>query len=218
MAWHPFRNIGLKITALLLGLLLWYTVSGHQIERRLTVPVFYSNLPSPLELTGDQLDAVSVHVRGDDSVVGPLTDVRLQVVVDLGDAHSGLNIIPLRVDDVVAPAGVEVVMVEPGTVAVTLERTGQLDVAVNPTVEGQPAPGYVRGEAQVDPPTVTVAGPVSRLKDRIQVITERVLIDGRTSTLVQDVGVGVLDSQVRVVTPHTVRVTVPITPKAPAQP
>jgi YbbR domain-containing protein len=215
MAWHPLRNLGLKFAALALGCLLWYTVSGHQIERRLPVPVFYSNLPSPLELTGDQMDTVSVHVRGDDNIVGSLTDGRLQVVVDLGDAHSGTNIIPLRVDDVAAPPGVEVVMIDPGTVTVTLERTGQLDVAVRPTVDGQPAPGYVAGDALVEPPTVTIAGPESRLKNRISVITERVLIEGRTSTLVQDVGVGVADAQLRVLRPHTVKVTVPIMPKTP---
>jgi YbbR domain-containing protein len=215
MAWRPLRNLGLKVTALALGTLLWYTVSGHQIERRLAVPVFYSNLPSPLELTGDQMDTVSVHVRGDDNIVGNLTEGRLQVVVDLGDAHSGMNIIPLRVDDVVAPPGVEVVMIDPGTVPVTLERTGQLDVVVRPTIEGEPAPGYMEGDPQVDPSTVTVAGPESRLKSRITVITERVLINGQSSPVVQDVGVGVLDSQLRVLRPHTVRVTVPIVPKTP---
>src|SRR5689334_12499372 len=124
MAWHPFRNVGLKIAALALGSLLWYTVSGHRIERRLPVPVYYSNVPAPLQLTGDQMDTVNVHVRGDENLVAGLTDGRLQVVVDLGDARSGTNIIPLRVDDVTAPSGVDVVMIDPGTVTVTLERTG----------------------------------------------------------------------------------------------
>ena len=213
MAWRPLRNVGLKIAALMLGTLLWYTVSGHQIERRLPVPVFYSNLPAPLELTGDQMDTVSVHVRGDENIVGSLSDARLQMVVDLGDAHSGTNIIPLRVDDVVAPSGVDVLTIDPGTVTVTLERTGHLDVAVKPTVEGKPAPGFALGNVTVEPETVTVSGPESRLKSPIAVITERVLVDGETKTIVHDVGVGVADAQLRVLQPHTVRVTVPIVPR-----
>jgi len=140
-------------------------------------------------------------------------DGRMQVVVDLGDARSGTNIIPLRVDDVTSPSGVEVVMIDPGTVTVTLERTGRLDVAVTPTVDGQPSPGYVAGAAKSDPSVVTVAGPESRLKQPISVITERVSLDGRTSTVVQDVGVGVVDAQLRVLNPRSVRVTVPITAK-----
>ncbi len=212
MAWHPFRNVGLKIAALALGSLLWYTVSGHRIERRLPVPVYYSNVPAPLQLTGDQMDTVNVHVRGDENLVAGLTDGRLQVVVDLGDARSGTNIIPLRVDDVTAPSGVDVVMIDPGTVTVTLERTGQVDVPVSPTVDGQPAPGYVAGAPKVEPAVVTVAGPESRLNQPISVITERVTLDGRTGTVVQEVGVGVADAQLRVLRPHSVRVTVPVTP------
>jgi YbbR domain-containing protein len=215
MAWHPFRNVGLKLTALVLGTLLWYTVSGHRIERRLPVPVSYSNLPSPLELTGDQMDTVSVHVRGDDSVIRGLAEGQLQVVVDLGDAHSGNNIIPLRTDEVVAPIGVDVLQIDPGTVTVTLERSGRLDVAVRPTVEGDPAPGYVVGTITAEPAVVTVAGPESRLRSPISVVTERVLIDGRSSSVIQDVGVGVTDAQLRVVRPHTVRVTIQILPRTP---
>ncbi|MEO8482804.1 MAG: CdaR family protein [Acidobacteriota bacterium] len=215
MAWHPFRNIGLKVAALALGSLLWYTVNGHRIERRLPVPVYYSNVPAALQLTGDQVDTVNVHLRGDEGVVTGLSDGRVQVVVDLGDARSGTNIIPLRVDDVTAPSGVEVEMIDPGTVTVTLERTGQLDVAVKPTIDGNPAPGYIAGPAKVEPSVVTVAGPESRLNAQVSVITERVTLDGRTGTVVQDVGVGVADAELRVLHPHNVRVTVPIAPRTP---
>ena len=34
MAWHPFQHFGLKVAALALGTLLWLTVSGQQVERR----------------------------------------------------------------------------------------------------------------------------------------------------------------------------------------
>lgn len=210
MAWHPFRNIGLKVAALALGALLWYTVSGHRIERRLPVPVFYSNVPTPLELTGDQMDTVNVQVRGDANVVADLTEGRLQVLVDLGAARTGTNIIPLRVDNVSAPSGVEVVMIDPGTVTVTLERTAQIEVAVRPSVEGLPAAGYDVGEIKVEPALVLVAGPESRLKNPISVNTERVILDGRTASVTEDVSVGVSDAQLRVVRPHAVRVTVQI--------
>jgi YbbR domain-containing protein len=136
----------------------------------------------------------------------------VQVVVDLGDSHSGTNIIPLRTDEVVSPLGVEVLQIDPGTVTVTLERSGVLDVLVQPKVEGQPAPGFQVSGVQVVPQVVTVAGPESRLKSPFSVITERIVLDGRKSGFVQDVGVGVADSQLRIVRPHAVRVTVGIVP------
>lgn len=210
MAWHPFRNLWLKAGALVLGTILWFVVSGRQIERRLSVPISYSNVQSSLELTGEQLDAVSVHVRGGDNVISALREGDLRVVVDLGDTHPGANIIPLRTDEVAAPLGVEVLQVDPGTVTVNLERAGQMDALVRPTIEGGPARGFVVGPITVEPQMVTIAGPESRLRESVTVITERVMLEGRTSRVVQDVGVGVADAQLRVLRPHTVRVTVDI--------
>lgn len=212
MAWHPFRNFGLKIAALALGTLLWFTVSGHQIERRISVPLSFRNVPAPLEMTGEQTERVSVHVRGDDNIVSALTEGALRVVVDLAGGQSGANIMPLRTDQVAAPARVEVMQIDPGTVTVMLERAAQIAVAVRPTLEGRPAPGYVLGRVTVDPERVLIAGPESRLTGAINVVTERVQLDGRTGRFVEEVGVGVDNPQLRVHSPRTVRVTVQIDP------
>jgi len=63
-----------------------------------------------------------------------------------------------------------------------------------------------------EPSTVTVAGPESRLTGAITAMTERVMIQGRTGRVVQEVVVGVDDPQIRVHAPRTVRVTVQIDP------
>jgi YbbR domain-containing protein len=210
MAWVPYRNLGLKFLALVLGTLLWFTVSGHEIERRIGVPVSYSNIPAPLEMTGDQIDSVNVQVRGIDNRVNALSQGDISVVLDLGTAHSGPNIIPLRPEVVVAPIGIDVIQVDPATVTVTLERASQTTVPVLPTIEGQPAQGYLIAGIDVEPARVLVEGPESRLKNAISVVTERVMVEGRTSTLVQDVGVGAADAQLRIRQPRTVRVTVRI--------
>jgi YbbR domain-containing protein len=212
MAWNPLRHLGLKLTALALGTLLWFTVSGNQIERRVPVPVSYSNVPSGFEMTGDQADEATVHVRGEDSLVAGLAPGDLRVIVDLKDAHTGSNLLPLQTSHVVVPLGVEVLQVDPGAVMVTLEPTGRLDAPVVPTVEGQPAPGFEVKQVIVEPPTVAVFGPESRLRYPVSVVTERVSVDGRRSTVVQDVNVAVVDAQLRLRKPGTVRVTVRIEP------
>jgi YbbR domain-containing protein len=217
MAWHPFRNPGLKTLALVLGTLLWFTISGYQIERRISVPVSYRNMPASLVMTEEPSDRVTVYVRGDDNVVSALTEGAVRVVVDLQGGQPGLNPLPIRTDQVVAPARVEVVQVDPGTVTVVLERAGQTSVRVKPTVEGRPAAGFAVGSITVEPDRVVVTGPASRLLDPIDVITEKVMIEGRNSRVVQEVGVGVSNPQVRVQSPRTVRVSVQInavTPEA----
>lgn len=221
MAWHPFRNPGLKVLALALGTLLWFTISGYEIERRISVPISYRNIPGGLEMTGEQTDRVAVHVRGDDNVVGALTEGALRVMVDLEGSQPGVNTIPIRTDQVAAPARIEVMQVDPGTVTVTLERAGQIVVPVRPTMEGRPAPGFVVGAITVEPDRVVIAGPEGRLVERIDVVTERVVVEGRTGRFSQDVAVGVNNPQLRVHSPRTVRVTVqinPVTPGAGAAP
>jgi YbbR domain-containing protein len=212
MAWHPFRNVGLKMSALCLGTLLWLTVSGHEIERRVSVAVSYSNVPSGFEITGDQLDDATVRIRGAETAVSELGAGNLHVIVDLTDAHEGTNLLPLRTDQVAAPLDVEVLQLEPSSVTLTLERAGREQIEVSPIVEGRPAAGYAIGGIIVEPRTVTVLGPVSRLERDPSVVTERIDIGGRVSTMAQDVSVGVSDSQLRLGDTRSVRVTVRIEP------
>src|SRR5215217_7080995 len=112
MAWHPTRNLGLKLLALVLGTSLWLTVTGHQVERRIAVPVSYSNVPQPLGMMGDQIDTVSVHVRGDETLISELREGDIRVIVDMAAAHPGPNVMSLRTDQVVAPTGVDVLQID----------------------------------------------------------------------------------------------------------
>ena len=211
MAWHPFRNIGLKSAAVVLGTLLWLIVSGHEIERRVRVPVAYSSMPAGLEMTSEQ-DDVSVHVRGTDTEVGGLGAGDLRVIVDLADAHAGTNLMVLRPELVEAPLGIEVFRIEPGTLTVTLERAARLNVAVDPLIEGRPAEGFVVSGVSVVPPTVPVIGPESRLSRPVSVVTDRIRLDGRRSRVEIDTNVVSVDSQVRLVEPRRVRVVIQIVP------
>lgn len=212
MAWRPFRNAGLKIAALALGSMLWFSLNGQQIEKRLRAAVSYGNIHTGLEMTGDQVDTVDVRVRGGANAISGLGANPLQIVVDLSTAHEGPNPIILRTDEVVAPADVEVMQIDPGTLTVTLEQSGHLAVQVHPTIEGVPAAGHHVAGLTVEPATVTVEGPESRLKGTVKVVTGPLSVDGRATTFSQDVTVGVDDAQLRLPEPRSVRVTVRIDP------
>jgi YbbR domain-containing protein len=212
MAWHPFRNIGLKIAAIVLGIALWFTVSGQQVERKVpNVQVSYRNLPASLQIT-DQVDAVNVHVRGVESQITALQAGELVVEVDLRGTHEGATRMPLRIDQVKAPLGVEVTQIDPGAVPIVLERAGSAEIAVAPQIEGDPAPGYaVTGVTSV-PAKVTAIGPERRLTASARAITDRVSIAGATDSVNAIVNVGIEDARLRLAQPTTARVTVQIEP------
>ena len=211
MAWRPFRNAGLKVAALALGTLLWFTVTSDEVERLVEVPIAIRNLPAGLEIT-QQPQAVEVRVRGSAAELGGLQAGQLSVVADLSDTGPGETVVLLVPSDVRAPLGVTVEQLEPSTVTFKVEKSAQADVPVRPNVVGQPAPGYVFLEALVEPRTVTVVGPASRLRSTTYATTERVSIEGLTTNFVQVVAVGVGDALVRLREARTVRVTIRIEP------
>ncbi len=171
MAWHPFRNVGLKVAALGLGTLVWFTVSGPRVERTISgVPVIYRNVPASLEIS-DQTEEASVHVRGTDSQIRRLEPGDLVVEIDLAGERPGLLVLPLRTDQVTVPFGIDVTEVSPGAVTLTLEESASVEVPVRPTIDGKPAAGFVEAGTKVDPAMVTVVGPARRLKTMTAAIT-----------------------------------------------
>ena len=212
MAWYPFRNLGLKLLALGLGILLWFTVSGTQVERKVPgVQVHYRNLPAALQIT-DQVESVDVHVRGVENQITALLPGELVLEVDLQGEVEGSRTLPLRTDQVKAPLGVEVTQVDPGAIRITLERTGTAEVDVEPQIEGEPAPGFVVTEVTSDPPRVIAVGPERRLIASARAVTDRLSVAGANKTVSAVMNIGIEDAQLRLQKPQSARVTVRIEP------
>ena len=212
MAWHPFRNMGLKFMALALGTLLWFTVSGQQAERQVPdVAVVYLNKPSGFEIT-DQANYVDIQVRGLDSQLRTIQARDFEARVDLTDARLGVQQIMLRTDQVHGPPGVEIKQVQPGSVMVLLEVSGAVNLPVQPNVDGSPRAGFVVSETTVVPASVTVLGPARRISAANNATTDRVSIEGASATVTQGVAVGVADAALRLREPVKATVTVKIEP------
>ena len=65
MAYHPFRNLGLKALSICIAALLWLVVAGERtVERVMRAPLEMQNLPEGLELVGAPPDTVEVRLRG----------------------------------------------------------------------------------------------------------------------------------------------------------
>jgi len=213
MAFHPFRNLGLKALAVGLATLLWLTVLGeHVVERSLRVPLEFRNIPEALEIMGDPPAAVDVRVRGTSGLLSRLQPGEVVAVLDLATARPGSRLFHLRTDQVQAPYGVEVAQVVPATVALEIERSGEATVPVTPAVEGTPAPGFAVGTVTATPSTVTVVGPVSRLRVLTEATTETVSVEGASAAVKDVVTIGVMDSTLRLKEPRSAAVEVAIVP------
>jgi YbbR domain-containing protein len=216
MAYHPFRNLGLKFLSTLVALMLWLIVAGERIvERVMRAPVEFQNLPAGLELVGNPPDTVEVRLRGSSGALSRMAAGDMSAVLDLTTARPGRRLFHITADQVTVPYGIEIVQVGPSTLTVEFEMSAIRRVRVEPDIDGRPAPGYEVAEVKSDPDTVEVAGPETALKLLQAAITEPVSVADQTRTVREVVTIGVPDSSLRLRSPQTAVVTVTIVPRKP---
>jgi YbbR domain-containing protein len=216
MAYHPFRNLGLKFLSTCIAAMLWLVVAGERVvERVLRAPVEFENLPNGLELVGNLPDTVEVRLRGSSGALSRMGAGDLAAVLDLRTARPGRRLFHLAPSQVTVPYGVEVVQVGPSTLTMEFETSGVRVVPVEPDIEGRPAAGFEITSVTSDPATVEVAGPETALKRLSAAVTEPVTVTDETRSISELVTIGVPDASLRLVTPQTATVTVTISPRRP---
>jgi YbbR domain-containing protein len=216
MAYHPFRNLGLKFLSTLVAFLLWLIVAGERVvERVMRAPVEFQNLPAGLELVGNPPDTVEVRLRGSSGALSRMAGGDMAAVIDLATARPGRRLFHIAQNQVSVPYGIEIVQVGPSTLTMEFEMSAIRQVKVEPDVEGRPAPGYEVTKVTSDPEVVEVAGPESALKRLQAAITEPVSVTDQTRSVREVVTIGVPDSTLRLRTPQTAVVTVTISPRQP---
>ena len=213
MAYHPFRNLGLKLISVVLASALWFTVAGeHDVERTVRVPLEFRNTPPLMEVVGDRPTTVDVRVRGSSAVLSRLDQDEIVAVLDLTTVRVGSKLFNMRAEHVRAPFGVDVLQVTPSTISLELERSAKRMLKVVPAVEGEPAPGFAIGTVSSDPAQVEVIGPESHLTDLTSATTEAVMVNGARAAVDDQVTIGVSDSAVRLVADQSAKVRVQIVP------
>ncbi|HEX6161777.1 MAG TPA: CdaR family protein [Vicinamibacterales bacterium] len=216
MAYHPFRNLGLKFLSTLVAVMLWLIVAGERVvERVMRAPVEFQNLPAGLELVGNPPDTVEVRLRGSSGALSRMAAGDMSAVLNLTTARPGRRLFHIDASQVTVPYGIEIVQVGPSTLMVEFEMSGIRRVKVEPDIDGRPAPGYEVTEITSDPDSVEVAGPETALKLLQAAITEPVSVADQTRTVREVVTIGVPDSSLRLRSPQTAVVTVTIAPRKP---
>jgi YbbR domain-containing protein len=216
MAYHPFRNLGLKFLSTLVAIMLWLVVAGERVvERVMRAPVEFQNLPAGLELVGNPPDTVEVRLRGSSGALSRMAAGDMSAVLDLATARPGRRLFHITSSQVTVPYGIEIVQVGPSTLTVEFELSGIRRVRVEPDIDGRPAPGYEVIGVTSDPDIVEVAGPETALKLLQAAITEPVSVVDQTRTVREVVTIGVPDSSLRLRSPQTAVVTVTIAPRKP---
>jgi len=220
------KNLGLKLVSLLLACILWWYVSlprREQVrERIVSASLSLVGVPSHLVITTPDIpSSISVRVRGRKSDLRALASQSLEASADLSRIKDAGEVeITIRAQHINVPEEIEVVSILPSKVRFRVEQLRQRAVPIRPYLEGGVPSGFIVGQATAEPPLALVSGPQSQIMKLAEVTTERIIMTGRTGTFVQNAGVIADSPLVRVISPLTTQVTVPVLaevgPEAPA--
>jgi YbbR domain-containing protein len=169
-------NLAWKVLSLALAIGFWLTLSGNsEVATSVPASVQYRNLPLDLELTTDPIDRLFLKVRGPAARLTTSSLSRTALVIDLeNSAKPGEQTFTIGEGNLSLPAGVTLVRVVPSQLRVRLERRVTKDVPVEVRFAGPPAKGYRVLNQSIDPATLRVTGPESRLEQVSSLQTDAV--------------------------------------------
>ena len=185
-----FKNLGLKILALCLAIILWFLISGRGVsEITREVPIEYINIPPGYELVKKDRDTVRVSLFGSEVVLRSIKPEDLRVYVDLKDAQPGRGEYRIKKRNIKVPPALTISNVTPSKVHIVLDRTVRKKVPVKPDISGEPAPGKYISRIVIKPGKVEVEGPESMLKKISFVRTEPVDVSGLDENSISKVNI-----------------------------
>ncbi len=205
------ENLGLKLLALALAMLLFAISRQPESEVRLTgVPIEYRGRRQGVEMVSGPDQTVSLRLRGPRNVVRGLLSSQLSVIADLAGKEPGDRTVQLGVDDSALPDNTKVLQIEPASIRIRLEPTVKKSVPVEARFSGHVADGWEVYGTQYEPRTMEIEGPQSLVENTTQVLTETVSLTGRSETFRSRVEVESPAGSLRLLSPRQVTLTIEI--------
>lgn len=183
-----FDNLGLKLFALLLAVLLYlHVLTDRTVEQTLYFPVQVEALPDSLALASSVPAEIGVKLRGSGKQLWRLRWTKPPLKVSLAGVAPGMFQRSLGPADVPLSGTTDVTVLEvvdPSELRLEVTRRATRMVPVVVPVTGDPAGGMIlAGAPEIRPASVRVSGPASWVARQETLRTEPVSIAGRRDTL-----------------------------------
>jgi YbbR domain-containing protein len=192
------ENLGLKIAAILLSIVLWFFVTSRgQSEISIDVPLELKNMPQGLELVNHTTKTVNLNIRGQERFIKNVSASNVRVSLDLSKAKRGEGTYYINREDIKLPRSITVTSISPPSVRVTTEETASKTVKVVPVIVGEPQKGFYLKSAEVFPETIVIEGVRSEIAKVSALKTEPLDITGFNETVTQDLRIDITGRNIR---------------------
>jgi hypothetical protein len=206
------QNLGLKLGALAVAILVWLIMAGApEVVALQSAPILYQNLPDGLVLSSDTPGSLRVELRG---AAGKLTESMLSSVfakLDLSPVTGpGEQTFTLSSAEFSLPHGVTFLRAVPSQVRLQILRVAAKDVPVRVRLEGSPPAGYRIAHADPVPGMLRISGPEPRVQAILTADTDLIDVRSLTRDTVVRTNAYVEDARVQFESPPVVRVKLTI--------
>lgn len=185
-----FENAGLKISAVVVALLLWFFVtSSGQSEMSIEVTPEFKNIPAGLGLVNNNAKTIVVTIRGQEKLIKSVRPSDVRISVDMERAKKGEGVYYINKDEIKLPYAMKVTTLLPSSLKVKLDERITRSLRVEPLITGSPERGYRVKSVIVEPPNIVVQGLKSEVRKISLLRTEPVDISGLRESSSQEANI-----------------------------
>jgi YbbR domain-containing protein len=193
-----FENLGLKIAAISLALILWvFVTSRGQSEKSIDVPLEFTSIPSGLEIVNSTVKEISLNVKGQERLIRNTKPLDIRALVDMSKAKKGETTYYITREDIKVPPAITVTNISPSSVKVITEETVKKSVKVRPVIIAEPEKGYYVKSVEVTPKTVVIEGVRPEVRRFNYIKTEPLDISGLKETFTQEAKLDLTGKNIR---------------------
>ncbi len=192
------ENLGLKVSAVLIAVLLWLFVTWRgQSEMTIDVPIEFKDVPIGLGIVSTSAKSANVTVKGQDRIMKSLRPSDIRVLVDMSKGRKGEGIFHINKDDVKLPYAMTVTSIDPSTVRMKLDETVSKVVPVKPSITGMPEAGFYIKFVDVEPKNIVIQGLRSEVRKINEIGTDTMDISGSKVTQTQEVNIDAAGANIK---------------------
>jgi len=217
----PHFELRYFLLAVLIALVLWGMAHGSSsIERGFDIPVVIHDLPERLVVTDLSADVVNIRLLGSRAALRDIDPSQIEYALAVGDAHAGVAVFEVDLTPLEGrlPRNVRIVSRSPASLEVKFESRSRKSVKVRPDLEGEPAPGFVLTQVEVDPPRVWLQGARTDVLRLSEVVTETIDMNGLDQPTEREVKLSLGAGRVWMEESGSVKVKLQIEPTPPPEP
>ncbi|MBF0472897.1 MAG: hypothetical protein HQK91_04660 [Nitrospirae bacterium] len=181
-------NSGFKIISLLMAIILWFFMAMKgQTEISMDLPIEFKNIPIGFEVTSQTAKTANVTLKGQESLIKKLMPHDVNIFIPLDNAQEGDTIYYLTKDNLIMPSEINVKLISPTNVKITIEKTISRYIKIRPVIIGKPQEGYHMIDAVSDPQQILLKGTKSVLDTMQYIKTEPIDINNHKKTFTSEI-------------------------------